>query len=143
MIKLLVVLMIAVIIFILVYLSSGGNTKTAAILAGLATALAFAGPYIVNLVETEESNTETMQENANPVDASTDFNDKNSFDNKEKSDQTTQTENSSFTKKSTSTFDLELSIDKIADVNKEIQGIESKVLENTGAQIDEIGRAHV
>ena len=98
MIKLLVVLMIAVIIFILVYLSSGGNTKTAAILAGLATALAFAGPYIVNLVETEESNTETMQENANPVDASTDFNDKNSFDNKEKSDQTTQTENSSFTK---------------------------------------------
>lgn len=136
MIKLLVVLMIAVIIFILVYLSSGGNTKTAAILAGLATALAFAGPYIVNLVETEESNTETMQENANPVDASTDFNDKNSFDNKEKSDQTTQTENSSLTKKSTSTFDLELSIDKIADVNKEIQGIESKVLENTGAQID-------
>lgn len=136
MIKLLVILMIAAIIFTLVYLSSGGNTKTAAILAGLATALAFAGPYIVNLVETEEPNTETMQEDANSVDTLTDFNDEDSFNNKEKFDQSTQTKTPSIAGKSTSTFDQELSIDKIADVNKEVQSIESKVLENTGAQID-------
>lgn len=84
MMKFLLVLIIAVVIFVLVYLSSDGNKTKAAICAALAAAIAFAGPYIVNLAETKEQNAETTQENVDGDDTATDSNSHDTSGSEEK-----------------------------------------------------------
>lgn len=136
MIKLLVVLMIAAVIFGLVYFSSHGNTRQATICAALAAALAFVGPYIVNLAEPKEINTETPQDNTNFDDASTKSDNQNASDSGDDFSQSKQAESPTPVKESTPTPDSELSIDKIATVSMEVQSIESSIVENIAAQID-------
>ena len=136
MIKLLVVLMIAAVIFGLVYFSSHGNTRQATICAALAAALAFVGPYIVNLAEPKKPNTETTQDNTNSDDASTNSGNENASDSGDDFSQSKQAENPTSVKESTPTTDSDLSIDKIATVSMEVQSIESSIVENIAAQID-------
>lgn len=50
------IIVISVVIFVSVYLSSDGNTRKSAILAALAATLGFAGQYIVNLSEDTVTN---------------------------------------------------------------------------------------
>lgn len=165
MIKLLVILIIAAGIFALGYLSFGRNTKIAAILTALVATVAFIGPYIVDLFETKEPDTKTMQENTTSVDTSTNSSnqnlfeieepnteimqentthtdtstnsiDQNSFNSEENFSQSKQEESTAFVEKLTPTSDSELSIDKIATVSMEVQGIASSVVENIDVQID-------
>lgn len=163
--KLLVVLIIAGIIFFLVYLSSDRNTKKAAICAALAAAIAFVGPYIVNLSEIKEPNTESAQKDKKSYDSSTYSNnqnlssreenpnqsaqkDKNSNDSSTYSsnqnssisesgpNQSTQTNNPTRVEGSVPTSNSELSVDKIATISMEVQSIETSIVENIDAQID-------
>ncbi|MDE6020708.1 MAG: hypothetical protein K2H01_06925 [Ruminococcus sp.] len=136
MVKFLIILIITVVIFFLVYLSFDRDTKKAAICAALAAALAFAGSYIVDVVETKEPTTETAQENADSDDISTNSRNQNSPNSEENFNQPTETENPIHVEKPTPTLDSELSIDKIATVSMEVQSIESSVVENIDAQID-------
>lgn len=135
--KLIVVLIIAVIIFVLVYFSSERDTKKAAICAALAATIAFTGPYIVNLAETKEPSTGSAQENKQSDDSSTYPDNQNSSNNSEEDpNQFVQPETPTPVEVSSPTPDLGLSIDKIATVKMEVQNIESKIIENVGAQID-------
>lgn len=161
MIKFWLILIITIAIFILVYFSSDGNTKKAAVLAALAAALGFTGPYIVNISETKEPNTETtkeidtstnysnpdifetkesniktMQENTSSVDTPINSSNENLSNTEENSNQPTQSENPTLAKISTPMSNSELNIDKITDVSMEVQSIESSVVENINAQID-------
>lgn len=165
--KLLAVLIIAVIIFVLVYFPSKRDTKKAvisAICVALAATIAFAGPYIVNIVETKEPSTGSIQENKQSDDLSTYPDKQNSSNSKEDPNQFVQPENpthvatypdkqnpseseenpNQFVQSENPTHvevmlptpDLELSINKIATVKMEVQNIESQIIENIGAQID-------
>lgn len=152
--KLFVVFIIAVIIFALVYSSSEGNTEKAAICAALAAAIAFAGPYIVNLGETREPGAAPAKESGaastqepGTVDAqepgaadTRKDNDKHDDDSSTHSGSQTSSDREDlpvqFVRSEPSTPDSELSIDKIAAVKMEIETIEPKTMENAGAQID-------
>lgn len=152
MIKLLVVIIIAAVIYALVYLSSGGNKTIARVLAALAATITFVGPYIVDLVGTKEPTTETIAEltteptiettaeptteNANSDDTSTNSGNQNSSNSEENFNHPTQTERPTLVEESTPTSDSELSIDKIAAISMEVQSIEPHVIENIDAQID-------
>lgn len=147
MIKFFAILIIAVVIFVLVYLSSDGNTTQAAICAALATTVAFIGPYIVNLVGTNEPNTETimrestdsdenLQENTNSDDTATDSNAQNSSGNEERTDRPEHMETQTSEEESTPIPDSGLSIDKIATVSTQVQSIEMNDVENVDAQIN-------
>lgn len=134
--KFLLVLMIAVVIFVLVYLSSDGNTTKAAICAALAAAITFVGPYIVNLTEPKEQNAETTQENVDSDDTATASNSRDTPSSEEKITPPTHTDPSILVEKSTPIPDSGLSIDKIATVSMEVQNIESNIVENVNAQIN-------
>lgn len=146
MIKFLVVLIIAVVIFVLVYLSSDRNTKKAAICAALAAVIAFIGPYIVNLVGKKEPNTEITQEGTNSdeiIPENTDVNDaansattQNSSSSEDRINQPMHTEPPTPEEKTTPTSDQGLNIEKIATVITEVHRIESRVVENVDAQIN-------
>ena len=129
--KLLVVLIIAVVIFVLVYLSSEGDTKKAALFAALAAAIAFAGPYIVNLAEIQEPYIESTQENEHSDDSLTYPDNQNSSNSEDDTSQFEQPENPTSAGESSQTPELEpeleLSIDKKAPVKMEVQSIESKL----------------
>lgn len=140
MVKFLVIIVIAVVIFALVYLSSDGNTTRAAKFAALAAALAFAGPYIVDLFDTKETPTETTTETTQvDIDfdeTSANSGNQNSSNSEENSYQPTETESPIHAEEPMPIPNSELNIDEIATVSMEIQSIESSIVENIDAQID-------
>lgn len=131
------VLVIAVIIFALTYLSSKGNTTKAAIFAALAAAITFVGPYLINLVDSDKSDTSPKQENTSSaentqersdfVDTSVDSGMQDLPDDKKEFDQAAPTE--------APMSDTELHIEKIPTISTEIPPIESNVVETTDAKI--------
>lgn len=137
MIKFLLILLLAAVIFILVYLASERNTTKAAICAALAAAIAFAGPYLINLIDANKSDIRpaqegtisdgNTQEGSDLADTSVDFEMQDLPDGEEEFDQSASAE--------APISDTELHIDKIPTVSAEIQAIESNVVENTDAQI--------
>lgn len=140
MLKFLIIVIIAVIIFALAYIASG-DTGVAAIVAGLVAVLAFVGPYIVELAETKE---ETRQESAEPDDtpedvpddASSEPEEQEPLDEGEDTEQSGQEEVPLPVEEKTPTSDTELCIDEIDTVSMDVKGIEDSMLEMFGAQID-------
>ena len=131
----LIIVVVAVVIFFLVYFSSGKNTKRATILAALASAIAFVGPYIVKSVEPREPNSQSVQENIHSDDSTNNSSNQNPPNSEEGSNLSMQPQNPTPTEESAPALDSGLSIDKIATVSMEIQSRETSIIENNTATI--------
>lgn len=164
--RFLAILVIAVAIYVLVYISSKGNSETAAMCAGLAAVLTFVAPYILDSIETQKQHSEPVSSSAisngisanssdynssNLNDISANSNDYNSFNSNDASSNSSNHNLSNSAANSTQPSQVEspdskddpilasgfeLNIDKITSVSMEVQSIASNVIENTDTLID-------